>query len=313
MYLVTGGAGFIGSHIVDELVRRGQKVRVLDNFYAGNMENLKGTIKKIDLIKGDIRDKKAVKRAVKGVKFILHEAALRSVPISMDNPEEFNSVNIDGTFNLLMAAREQKVKRFVFASSSSVYGNTDKLPEKESFPPEPVSPYAATKLMGEIYCKIFWESYKLPTVALRYFNVFGPRQSLENKYAVVVPKFVTCLLKNEHPPIHGSGKQTRDFTYVGNVVNANLMSINAKPAAFGKTFNIANGFAYSVLDLVRLLNKIMGKNIKPVFTPLRPGDVMHTYADIGLAKKHIGFRTGVGFEDGLKRTIEYFKEKYNEA
>jgi len=309
MHLVTGGAGFIGSHIVDELVRQGRKVRVLDNFYAGKIENLNGVIKKIELIKGDIRDKKAVKRAVKGIKYIIHEAALRSVPISMDNPEEFNAVNIDGTLNLLVAARGQKVKRFIFASSSSIYGDTDKFPEKESFVPEPVSPYAATKLMGEIYCRIFWETYKMPTIALRYFNVFGPRQSLENKYAVVVPKFVTCLLKNQPPPIHGNGKQTRDFTYISNVVNANLISLDAKTAAFGKMFNIANGCAYSVLDLVRLLNKIMGKNIKPVFTPLRPGDVMHTCADINLARKYLGFNPGVSLEEGLRKTVEYFRNK----
>ncbi|MCK5579625.1 MAG: NAD-dependent epimerase/dehydratase family protein, partial [Planctomycetes bacterium] len=190
MYLVTGGAGFIGSHIVEELVRRGKKVRVLDNFSAGQMSNLRTVRKKIDLIRGDIRNTRVVKKAMKGVKYVLHQAALRSVPKSMDNPTEFNEVNVQGTLNLLIAAHKAGVRRFVFASSSSVYGETKRLPERETDPLNPVSPYAATKIMGEIYCRMFWQTYKLPTVALRYFNVFGPRQSLENKYAVVVPKFI---------------------------------------------------------------------------------------------------------------------------
>lgn len=309
MYLVTGGAGFIGSHIVDALVKQGNRVRVLDNFFAGKTENLTGVIKKIDLIRGDIRDKRAVKRAVKGVKYILHHAALRSVAQSVDSPEEFNDVNVTGTLNLLIAAHEAKVKRFVLASSSAIYGETDKLPEKESFTPELVSPYAATKLIGEVYCQLFWKTYQLPTISLRYFNVFGPRQSLENKYAVVVPKFAISLLGNQPPPINGNGKQSRDFIYIDNVVNANLLALKAKSNAFGRTFNIASGKRYNLLELVRLFNKLMGKNIKPVFGPIRQGDVMHTLADISLAKKHLGYSVGIGFEEGLKRTIEYFKGK----
>lgn len=309
MYLVTGGAGFIGSHIVDALVRQGHKVRVLDNFFAGKIENLSGVIKKIDLIRGDIRDKPAVKRAVKGVRFILHHAALRSVAQSVDTPEEFNDVNVTGTLNLLIAAHEAKVKRFVFASSSAIYGETDRLPEKESFIPELVSPYAATKLIGEVYCQLFWKTYQMPTVSLRYFNVFGPRQSLENKYAVVVPKFIISLLNNQPTPINGDGKQSRDFIYIDNVVRANLLALKSKSNAFGNTFNIASGKRYNLLELVRLLNKLMGKNIKPVFGPIRQGDVKHTLADISLARKYLGYSVGIGFEEGLKRTIEYFKGK----
>ena len=310
MILVTGGAGFIGSHIVDALVKRRQEVRVLDDFSAGKMDNLKDSLDKIELIRGDIRDKRVVRRALRGVKYVCHQAALRSVPKSMDNPEEFNQVNIDGTLNLLLEARRAGVKMFVFASSSSVYGETDRLPEEETFIPQPITPYAATKLMGEVYCRVFWESYKLPAVSLRYFNVFGPRQSLENQYAVVVPKFIVSLLKNQPPPVHGDGKQSRDFTYVDNVVQANLLALKAKPPVFGKVFNIACGERWTVLALAWLLNRLMGKDIKPIFEPSRQGDVRHTLADISLAKKYLDYVPKVGFEEGLKRTIEYFQHKY---
>ena len=227
-FLVTGGAGFIGSHIVEELVREGQNVRILDNFSSGKKENLQGLRGKIELIKADIRSKESCLKACRGVDFVLHQAALRSVPKSMGNPKEYNEVNIGGTLNMLEAAKKNKVKRFVFASSSSVYGDALSFPEKESFIPQPISPYALTKLTGEYYCKIFSFHYGLPAISLRYFNVFGPRQSLDDEYAVVVPKFINCMLKNECPPVYGSGKQSRDFTVVTNVVNANILAARVK-------------------------------------------------------------------------------------
>jgi nucleoside-diphosphate-sugar epimerase len=305
-FLVTGGAGFIGSHIVDALVGNGDKVTVLDDFSSGRMENLESVINRIELIKGDIRDKDLVKKAVEGADYILHQAALRSVPKSLANPEFYNDVNINGTLNILAAARDAKVKRVVTASSSSIYGDIDKLPEREDFLPQLISPYGLTKLAGEYYSRIFSKIYGLETVNLRYFNVFGPRQSLENEYAVVIPKFITCILADVQPPIHGDGKQTRDFTYVANVVQANIKSA-VTPGIKCEIFNIACGKAYSVLDIIKYVNKILGKNILPEFGPIRAGDAKHTLADISRAKKLIGFKPEVGFEDGLKKTIEYFR------
>jgi len=301
-FLVTGGAGFIGSNIVDALVRDGNKLRVLDDFSSGKRENLSGALNKIELLEGDIRDKAIVAKAVLGVDYILHQAALRSVPKSMTNPHFYNDVNITGTLNILSAAKEAKVKRVVFASSSSIYGETDKLPETEDLYPLLISPYALTKLAGEFYCRIFSSSSKLEAVSLRYFNVFGPRQSLENEYAVVIPKFINCMLKGEQPPVHGDGRQTRDFTYIDNVVQANLKAATAKKAS-GEVFNIACGKAYSVLDIISAVNKILKKSIKPKFTPPRPGDVKDTLADISKAKRILGFDPKIGFEEGMGRTV----------
>ena len=305
-FLVTGGAGFIGSHIVDALVGNGDKVTVLDDFSSGRMENLESVINRIELVKGDIRDKDLVKKAVEGADYILHQAALRSVPKSLANPEFYNDVNINGTLNILTAARDAKVKRVVTASSSSIYGEIEKFPQREDFLPQLISPYGLTKLAGEYYSRIFSRIYGLETVNLRYFNVFGPRQSLENEYAVVIPKFIACILADVEPPIHGDGRQTRDFTYVANVVQANIKSATT-PGIKCEIFNIACGKAYSVLDIVKYVNKILGKNILPEFGPIRAGDAKHTLADISRAKKLIGFKPEVGFEDGLKKTIEYFK------
>ncbi|MBM3245663.1 MAG: NAD-dependent epimerase/dehydratase family protein, partial [Candidatus Omnitrophica bacterium] len=226
-FLVTGGAGFIGSHIVEELLNREYKVRVLDNFSSGKLENLRPFLGKIELMRGDIRSKKSCLKATKGVDFVLHQAALRSVPKSLVCPQDYNEVNIQGTLNMLEASLKNKAKSFVLASSSSVYGDTDSFPEREDFLPSPISPYALSKLAGEYYCKIFSLHYKLPCISLRYFNVFGPRQSLDDEYAVVIPKFINCILNNERPPIFGTGKQSRDFTYVTNVVNANLLASQA--------------------------------------------------------------------------------------
>lgn len=305
-FLVTGGAGFIGSHIVDALTANGDKVRVLDDFSSGRMENLEAVMNKIELIKGDIRNKELAAKAVEGVDYVLHQAALRSVPKSLANPELYNDVNINGTLNILTAGRGAKVKRVVVASSSSIYGDIDKLPEKEDFLPQLISPYGLSKLAGEYYSRIFSKIYGLETVNLRYFNVFGPRQSLENEYAVVIPKFISCILKDVQPPIHGDGKQTRDFTYVANVVQANIKSA-VTPGIKCEVFNIACGQAYSVFDIVKYVNKILGKDIKPAFGPIRAGDAKHTLADISKAKKLIGFNPETGFEEGLKKTIEYFK------
>ncbi|MBU4343435.1 MAG: SDR family oxidoreductase [Candidatus Omnitrophica bacterium] len=306
-FLVTGGAGFIGSHIVDALVKNGDKVKVIDDFSSGARENLQGAIDKIELIEDDIRDKAVVGSLMQGIDYVLHQAALRSVPKSLGNPELYNDVNINGTLNILTAARDAKVKRVVFASSSSIYGETDKLPEKEDFLPLLISPYALTKLAGEYYCRIFSQIYGLETASLRYFNVFGPRQSLENEYAVVIPKFITCMLKDEEPPIHGDGKQTRDFTYVENVVHANIKAATA-PGIKCEVFNIACGKAFSVLDIVKYVNKILKKDIKPKLGPIRQGDVKYTLADISKARKLIKFEPKIGFEEGLVKAVEYFME-----
>jgi len=310
-YLVTGGAGFIGSHIVEKLLAQGAMVRVLDNFSSGKPENLSFAqglpSDKFELIRGDIRDYETCLKACQEMDYVLHQAALRSVPKSLLMPYDYNAVNIDGILNMLRAAKECGIKRFVFASSSSVYGDTDKFPEREDFLPQLISPYGLTKLAGEHYSRIFSTIYGLETVNLRYFNVFGPRQSLENEYAVVIPKFITCILKGEAPPIHGDGKQTRDFTYVANVVQANIKSATT-PGIKCEVFNIACAKAYSVLDIVKYVNKILGKNILPKFGPIRAGDALHTLADISRAKKLIGFKPEIGFEEGLKKTIEYFSK-----
>src|SRR3989338_3968061 len=241
-YLVTGGAGFIGSSIVAELIRRREDVRVLDNFYSGKRENLEDVIKKIELIECDIRDLGLLRKVTKGCDYVLHQGALRSVPKSLKDPISYDEVNVRGTLNVLIAASEARAKRVVFASSSSLYGDSEKLPQSEDQIQQPVSPYAASKLAGEHYCRVFSKSYGLETVALRYFNVFGPRQSLESEYAVVIPKFITCMLRDEHPPVDGDGTQSRDFTYVDNVVDANLTAAG-RDGVSGELFNVSCGTA----------------------------------------------------------------------
>lgn len=311
-YLITGGAGFIGSNIAEKLIKDGQYVRVLDNFSSGKEENLaftKGLGKdKFELIKGDIRDKTICDEACQGIDYILHQAALRSVPKSMKDPESYNDVNINGTLFMLQAASKNKVKRFVLASSSSVYGDVDTFPEKEDFLPKLISPYALSKLTGEYYCKIFSEFFNVSSVCLRYFNVFGPRQALDDEYAVVIPKFIHCIMNDEQPPIFGTGKQSRDFTYIDNVVQANILAATT-PGIKHEVFNVANGRDNTVLELVAQLNKIIGKTIQPKFLPIRPGDVFRTLADITKIKKILNFKLTVSFEEGLKRTVEYFKTK----
>lgn len=311
-YLVTGGAGFIGSHIVERLLKEGCFVRVLDNFSSGKRENLtlagatsgKGNF---ELVEGDIRDKSICNRAAQGVDYVLHQAALRSVPKSLKTPHEFNAVNIDGTLNLLEASLESKVKRFVCASSSSIYGEAEKFPEEEGDRPKLISPYALSKLANEFYCRIFTENYGLETVSLRYFNVFGPRQALDDEYAVVIPKFIHCILHDEQPPIFGTGKQSRDFTYIDNVVEANILSATTKGVR-NEVFNVAFGLDTTVLELVEYLNKIIGKNIKPKFLPVRLGDAFRTCADISRIKAKLEFKPKVNFEDGLKMTVDSFRK-----
>ena len=310
-FLVTGGAGFIGSHIVEALVKKGHFVRVLDNFSSGKIENLDFTYnltpKTYGLIKGDIRSQGTCIRVTRDIDFVLHQAALRSVPKSMRNPREYHEVNINGTLNMLEASLKNKVKCFCFASSSSVYGNINSFPESEDFSPHPISPYALTKLTGEHYCRMFSHHYGLPTVSLRYFNVFGPRQALDDEYAVVIPKFINCILNDEPPPIYGTGRQSRDFTYVDNVVAANILA-SQKLKLNARVFNVGCGRDYSILGLVKILNKIMHKNIKPVFLEPRPGDVLKTQADISNIAKELGYKPRIDFVKGLELTINYFKE-----
>lgn len=305
-YLVTGGAGFIGSSIVAELIRRREDVKVIDNFYSGKRENLADVIKKIKLIEGDIRDIDLLRKVTRGCDYVLHQGALRSVPKSIKDPISYDEVNVRGTLNVLIASSEAKVKRVVFASSSSIYGDSERLPQREDQIPQPVSPYAVSKLAGEHYCRMFSRAYGLETVALRYFNVFGPKQSLESEYAVVIPKFITCMLRDEQPPIHGDGTQSRDFTYIDNVVEANLIAATRKGIA-GETFNVALGKAHNLLDLVKILNEILNKDIKPRLTPPRPGDVKHTLSDVTKMKKLLGLEPKVDFVLGLRKTTEYFK------
>ena len=304
--LVTGGAGFIGSHIVDKLVADGARVRVLDNFSAGKLDNLRHNLRKIELIRGDLRHVPTVKRAVRSVRYIIHEAALKSVPESLKRPEEFHDVNVTGTLNLMIQAHKARVKRLVFASSSSIYGDVKVMPQKESLIPAPISPYGATKAIGEVYLKTISRMRALETVCLRYFNVFGPRQEPDSPYAGVIIKFINSMLKDKRPIIFGDGKQSRDFTYIDNVAKATIAALTAK-GADGMSFNIASSHPITVRQLVRSLNKILNTHLNPVFTPIRAGDIKHSYADITQAKKYLGYKTIVPFEPGLLKTVNSFK------
>ncbi|MBU1122741.1 MAG: SDR family oxidoreductase [Candidatus Omnitrophota bacterium] len=312
--LVTGGAGFIGSHIVQRLLKEGNSVVVLDNFFSGKRENLSFVNDltlgdgQYRLIEGDIRNYDDCLQSCKGVNVIFHQAALRSVPRSFNNPYDYNEVNINGMLNVLEAAKANKVKRVVFASSSSIYGDTDKFPQTEGQYPLLISPYALSKLTGEYYCRIYSQNFGLETVSLRYFNVFGPRQALDDDYAVVIPKFIDCILKDRQPPIHGTGKQSRDFTYIDNVVEANILAA-VTVGVGGSVLNVACGKTHSILDLVEIINKTTNKSIKPVFTPPRVGDVFRTHADISQAQALLGFKPAVEFEEGLKRTVEWVENK----
>ena len=306
-YLVTGGAGFIGSNIVEELVRRGERVRILDNFSTGKRENIALFLEDVELIESDLRHLDTVRQATEGVDYILHQGAIPSVPKSIDNPLATDESNVRGTLNLLVAARDARVKRVVYASSSATYGDTPTLPKTERMKPAPLSPYAVSKLAGEHYCQVFYQVYGLETVALRYFNVFGPRQDPTSQYAAVIPKFVTAMLRGEHPVIYGDGEQTRDFSHVTNVVQANLLAATV-PGVGGQVFNIACGQRYNLLELVATINRILGTDIAPVHTAPRAGDIKHSLADIARAREMLGYQVEVEFEEGLRRLIVWYKE-----
>ncbi|MCD4786024.1 MAG: SDR family oxidoreductase [Candidatus Eremiobacteraeota bacterium] len=307
-YLVTGGAGFIGSNICRELLRRDQQVRVFDNFSTGRMSNLEDIAGKIEIIRGDLRDLSSVTDAVEGADFILHQGALPSVPRSVRDPIASNETNVAGTLNILVAARYKGVRRVVYASSSSVYGDTEILPKVETMKPDPLSPYALTKLTGEHYCRIFYKIYGVETVCLRYFNVFGPYQDPSSQYAAVVPRFITAYMKGEAPTIYGDGEQSRDFTYIENVVNANLLATEAQDAP-GKVFNIACGNRYTVNHLAGIIGKIIKSDIKPVHISSRTGDVKHSLADITAAREILKYDPAISLEEGLRKTIARYYDK----
>ncbi|MGI8587075.1 MAG: SDR family oxidoreductase [Chloroflexia bacterium] len=305
-YLITGGAGFIGSNLVEALLRSGKAVRVLDNLETGYMANLERFNGEIEFIEADLRDADAVRRAVAGMDVVLHQAALVSVPRSVADPLNANEVNVTGTLNVLLAARDAGVSRVVIASSSSVYGDSPTLPKVETMVVEPISPYGVSKLAAERYCTAFTAVYGLPTVALRYFNVFGPRQDPQSAYAAVIPRFLTAMLHGNAPTIYGDGRQSRDFTYIDNVVEANLLAAEA-PAEVSGYFNVACGDRISLLELVAHLNAILGTDLAPVYEAPRAGDVRDSQADITKIGDALGYTPVVPFGEGLARTVEYFK------
>jgi len=306
-YLVTGGAGFIGSHLVEELVNRGEEVVVLDDLSQGNLDNIKPYLDKITFIEGDIRDTDAVNRAMGGVNYVLHQAAKNNVRVSWQEPKLFSEVNITGTINLLEAARKANVKRFIFASSSSMYGNTKVLPVDEDVAFRPLSPYAITKHAGTELLKIYHQTYDLGTIALIYFNVMGPRQSLNSTYAGVIPKFASQMLQGKSPVIFGDGEQSRDFTHVKNVVEANLLACQAKNVS-GQHINIANGIGHSVNELVGKMNHILKTNIEPVYVSPKPGEIKVSLADPSKAKRLLGYTGKYSFDEGLKEAVEWYKK-----
>jgi nucleoside-diphosphate-sugar epimerase len=312
-YLVTGGAGFIGSNLASSLLAKGRRVRILDNFLTGKKENLAGLAERygeaFELVEGDLRDLEVTRRAVEGVEYVLHQGALPSVPRSVADPVLTNEINVGGTLNLLVAARDAGVRRVVFAASSSAYGDTPELPKRESMTPNPKSPYAAQKLAGEHYMRIFHEVYGLETVSLRYFNVFGPNQDPASMYAAVIPRFITSVLSGTPPTIYGDGLQTRDFTYIDNVVQANLRACEAPKDACGRVVNIACGERISLLDILEIVYKQAGRRVAPKFEPSRPGDVRDSLADISLAKDLLGYEPQVGFPEGLSRTFDFFSKR----
>jgi nucleoside-diphosphate-sugar epimerase len=305
-FLVTGAAGFIGSNLVEELVDLGESVIALDNLATGRMPNIRPFLDRITFVHGDINDSELLPQLLQGVDFVLHQAAIPSVPRSVSDPLTSHEANTTGTLKLLIAARDAGVKRVVFASSSSIYGDSPVLPKHETMSPSPLSPYAVNKLAGEEYCKVFTRLYGLPTVALRYFNVFGQRQDPKSQYAAVIPAFIAAALTGQRPTIYGDGLQTRDFTYVKNVVLANL-SACVSERAVGEAINIACGERISLLDLMAQINDNLGTSIEPLLDPERPGDVKHSLAAIEKAKELLQFSPSIGFAEGLAKTISYMK------
>ena len=311
-YLVTGGAGFIGSNTVDELVRRGESVVVLDDLSAGKEDNLAEVRNKISFIKGSINDLEAVRRAMHEADYVLHLAARTSVPRSIKDPLETNRINIEGTLNVLVAARDAKVKRVVLAASSSAYGETPTLPKVETMQPQPISPYGITKYVGELYAQVFGKVYGLQNVCLRYFNVFGPRQDPTSPYSGVLAKFCTAFLEKTDPVVFGDGQQTRDFTYIDNVVQANLLACEA-PAASGKVINIGTGARISLNQTLQLLREINGSELQAKYDPPRDGDIRDSQADITLAREALKYDPTVDFPEGLRRTFAWYQESEAKA
>jgi UDP-glucose 4-epimerase len=304
--LVTGGAGFIGSHITTALVERGDEVRVLDNLDTGKRENLSHLAGKVDFIEGSVTDPAIVARAVESVEVVFHQAALASVPRSVSAPLDTNAVCVTGTVNVLDASRKAGVRRVVYAGSSSAYGNDPTPSKNEQIVPAPLSPYAAAKLAAEYYCQAFSATYGLETVTLRYFNVFGPRQDPDSEYSAVIPIFVSLMLKGQRPTIYGDGLQSRDFTFVSDIVRGNLLAAEAKDVA-GRVINVATGKQFTLLDLIASINRVLGTSIEPVFADPRAGDVRESLADIALARKLLSFEPFVTFDNGLEQSIKYYK------
>jgi nucleoside-diphosphate-sugar epimerase len=309
LFVVTGGGGFIGSNLVEAILAKGDAVRVLDNFETGRRENLaaapawaKAGGASFELLEGDIRDLATCRQAVSGADYVLHQAAIPSVQRSVKDPIASNGVNVTGTLNLLVASRDAKVRRFVMASSSSLYGESETLPKVETMAPAPISPYGLQKLAGETYCGIFHRLYGLPAIALRYFNVFGPRQDPTSEYSAVIPLFITAIKREAKPTIYGDGEQTRDFSYIANVVQANLRACEAGPDAHGGAFNIACGERISLNDLVRILGEFAGRRVESDYAPPRAGDIKHSLAGIEKAQKLLGYRPEILVRDGLRRT-----------
>jgi len=306
-YLVTGGAGFIGSHLVEELVRRGQTVRVADNLSTGKRRNLEH-IRGVELLEGDLADMPFAARAVQGMDYVLHQAAIPSVPRSVKDPISSNRANVDGTLNVLIAARDSGVKRLVFAGSSSEYGDTPTLPKTEDMPSSPLSPYALQKVMGTEYCRMFTRLYGFETVVIRYFNVFGPRQDPGSPYSGVISLFAAALIEGRQPTIYGDGEQTRDFTYVANVVDGVLRACTA-PDAAGEAINVACGTRISLNELLRVMNAVVGTKVQAIYKEPRAGDVRDSQADIGKAKRLLGYTPIVGLEEGLRHTLAWCREE----
>jgi nucleoside-diphosphate-sugar epimerase len=309
-YLVTGGAGFIGSSTVDEIVRRGHSALVLDDFSAGREENLKQSAGKIEIIRGSITDLPTVRKACEGADYVIHLAALTSVPRSVKDPLETNHVNIDGTLNVLVAARDAKVRRMVYAASCAAYGEAPIQPQSERMSPDPISPYGVTKFVGELYAKLSYRCYGLETVCLRYFNVFGPRQDPTSPYSGVLSKFITTLLADGQPVIFGDGEQSRDFTYIENVVQANLLACEA-PNCAGRVLNAGTGDRYTLNETLRWLEKISGKRATAKYEPPRSGDILHSQADITKAREVLGYDPKINFEEGLRRTWEWYQSYFS--
>src|SRR2546426_1481260 len=307
VYVVTGGGGFIGSHIVEELLRRNETVKVIDNFSTGKRENVEPFANRAEVIEADIAEAKNLAQLLRGADYVIHQAAIASVPKSIIDPIKSHQANVNGTLRLLVACREAGVKRVVYASSSSLYGDSPTLPKHEGMIPNPLSPYGAQKLFGEMYCQVFTKAYGLETVSLRYFNVFGPRQDATSQYSGVLALFIPAVLSTRRPTIYGDGLQSRDFTYVQNVVEANLLACKV-PGVGGQVLNIACGDRITVNSMLQQVNTIIGKDIAPIYAEPRAGDIKHSQADITKAQEHLGYQPKISFEEGLQNTIEWYRK-----